>query len=903
MALSIGTQLGPYEIVAPIGAGGMGEVYRARDKALGRDVAIKILHPGTLGDPDRLRRFRQEAQAAACLNHPNILAIYHVGEHDGTSYIVSELLEGESLRERLRSGTLPVRRSTDFALQIADGLAAAHEKGIIHRDLKPENLFLTKDGRAKILDFGLAKLTQPEEIAGDADGLTQTLGSAPGMVLGTVGYMSPEQVRGKKLDSRSDIFSFGLILYEMLSGKNIFLRATAADTMSAILKEDPRELGLSASAVSPALDRVVRRCLEKDPADRFQSVRDLGFALQAITGSGANTTSSASEIPPLPAQRVRPSLRILAMVAASCLLLGAAATWLALRVGRSKQPDAMMVTQVSRLTHEPGLTEWPTWSPDGSLLAFASNRSGNFEIYVRRIEGGQEVNITNDPSQNIQPAISPDGNSIAFVSTRSSRTGLIKIASSIGFEYYTYGGDIWIAPTLGGPPRRLAQDGNCPIWSPDGKKIAYVSGFENHRSILEIPGEGGAPHPVLSTADSRWEIIKLQYSPQGRWLVFETKEERLLLMPASGGTPQEILRGSSAVWDPSGKHIYYATLEKLGGSGIQSVEFDESTGRIMAFPHSLGNMTGILRDLEMSRNGRQLVVSERQESLNLTRLPLAAGGSGPAGPEELLNRGDLRDRYPSFSPDGRRIAFGDNRLRDEEVWILDLATRHRERLRLPQADLGTTFPFWSPDGRQLAVTRLQPNGSASLWIAAVDGSTAEEVVAAKPALSGAPFSPDGRNLLYSYNKDGFFQLFILDLASRKEHQLTFSASDKYDPIWSPDGQLCVYSSNQGGNVLQIWRIATAGGEEQRLTNGYDRIRHLSFSPDGRWVYLQPNHLNIYRMPAGGGPRQPVTTFPEGGLFLEDPKLSPDGRWLAYCHNNGGSSLWLLELGNSPKPTR
>src|SRR5712692_6105111 len=902
MPLLQGTKLGPYEILSPLGVGGMGEVYRARDLTLGREVAVKILHPSTLHDPDHLRRFRQEAQAAASLNHPNILAIYYVGEHDDTPYIVSELLEGESLRDRLRAGTLPVRKSMECALQIADGLAAAHEKGIIHRDLKPENIFLTKDSRAKILDFGLAKLICPEETSGDSHGLTQTLGSAPGVVLGTVAYMSPEQVRGKRLDSRSDIFSFGLILYEMLSGKNTFLRGTTADTMSAILKEDPPELISSVGAVSPALDRVVRRCLEKDPSDRFQSVRDLGFALQAITGSGATTNSSAAEISPLPAQRVRPSLRILALVAAGCFFVGGAATWLALRVGRSKLADAMMVTQVSRLTHEPGLTEWPTWSPDGTLLAFSSNRSGNYEIYVRRIEGGQEVNITNDPAQNIQPNFSPDGNSIAFVSTRASRTGLIKTAPPSGFEFRTIGGDIWVAPALGGPARRLAQDGNYPVWSLDGKKIAYVSGFENHRSILEVPDEGGAPQPVLSTADSRWEIIRLLYSLHGRWFLFETDDRRLFLMSASGGAPKEILQGSSPAWDPSDAHLYYTTPEKLGGTGVQSVEIDESNGKILGPAHSLGLMTGILGDLAISRNGRQLVVSERQESLNLTRLPLVSGGGTPAGPEEQLSPGEVRDHYPAFSPDGRRIAFGDNRLRNEEVWILDLATRHRERLRLPQAHLGVNIPFWSPDGRQLAVTRFQPDGSGSLWIAAVDGSIAEQVVAPKPSLRGAPFSPGGRDLLYIYNKDGFLQLFRMDVASRQGHQLTFSASDKYDPIWSPDGQWCVYSSNQGGNV-QIWRIATAGGEEQRLTTGNDRIRHISFSPDGRWIYLQPNHLNIYRMPSGGGPREQVTKFPESGLFIEEPKLSPDGRWLAYCRNNGGSSLWLLQLGDNPIPSQ
>jgi eukaryotic-like serine/threonine-protein kinase len=895
MALTSGTKLGTYEILSVLGSGGMGEVYRARDTALGRDVALKILR-GSDHDDDRLRRFRQEAQATAALNSPNILAIHFVGEQNGTPYIVTELLEGESLRGCFHGGALSVRKCMDYSLQIAEGLAAAHEKGIIHRDLKPENIFITKDGRAKILDFGLAKLTRPEETATDGSSLTLTQGSTPGVVLGTVGYMSPEQVRGKPLDSRSDIFSFGLVLYEMFSGKNFFLRGTTADTLSAILKEDAPELVGSVQGISPALDRVIRRCIEKEPADRFQSVRDLGFALQALTGSGASASTELEATLPRTKGGL-PNMSIFASVALACFLLGGAATWLALRSLHFRQADTTTVTRVSRLTHEPGLSEWPTWSPDGSLLAFASNRSGNFEIYVRRIEGEQEVNITNDPGQDIQPAFSPDGASIAFVSTRSSHTGLIKVAPPNGFQYRTYGGDIWMAAALGGPARRLALDGNSPVWSPDGKRIAYISGVEDHRSILEVSDEGGTPHPLLATTDSRWEIFKLQYSPDGRWFIFETGDQRLFLMAASGGTPREILRGSSPVWDPSGKQLYYATQERLGGTGIQSVEFDKTSGKILGTSHSVGVVTGVLRDLAMNRNAHELVVTEQQESLNLTRLPLLPGGGAPAGPEEQLNPGEVRDRYPSFSPDGKRVAFGDNRLLDQEVWILDLATGHRERLRLPQVGLGANLPSWSPDGRQLAVTRFLSDGSSSLWIAAVDGSASEEVVPPKPVLRGAPFSPDGRSLLYAYSKDGLFQLFILDIATRKERQLTSSPSDKYDPVWSPDGRWAVYTSNRGG-YSQIWRSPTEGGEEHRLTTGYDRIRHVSFSPDGRWIYLQPNHLNIYRMPAEGGAFQQVTKFPESGLFLEEPRLSPDGRWLVYCHNNGGSSLWLLQLGTS-----
>jgi serine/threonine protein kinase len=362
MALTPGTKLGAYEILSVLGTGGMGEVYRARDSALGREVAVKILRLDVSSDADRLRRFRQEAQAAAALNHPNILAIHFVGEQDDSPYIVSELLEGESLRERLRSGALPVRKCMDYAAQIAEGLAAAHEKGIVHRDLKPENIFITKDGHAKILDFGLAKLTRPEEMAADGGSLTLTQGSAPGVVLGTVGYMSPEQVRGKTLDPRSDIFSFGVILYEMLSGKNVFLRGTTADTMSAILKEDPPELPQSASGVSPALDRVVRRCLEKEPADRFQSVRDLGFALQAVTGSGASSSAAAAAIP----DTRKKSLRAALLVAVALLAL--VASYFAGRHGSAGLATAQ--PEFHQLTFRRGTIHSARFAPDGQTIVY-----------------------------------------------------------------------------------------------------------------------------------------------------------------------------------------------------------------------------------------------------------------------------------------------------------------------------------------------------------------------------------------------------------------------------------------------------------------------------------------------------------------------------------------------------
>src|SRR5215475_14281983 len=310
MPLQPGSRLGPYEIVAPIGAGGMGEVYRAKDPRLSRDVAIKVLPASFSQDADRLRRFEQEARAAGVLNHPNITAVHDIGSHDGSPYIVTELLEGETLRSRLSAGAISVRKSIDYAVQIAKGLSAAHEKGIVHRDLKPENVFLTKDGRVKILDFGLAKLKSEQEGESRTD-LRTVSGTEPGVVMGTMGYMSPEQVRGRVADRRSDLFAFGTILYEMLSGQRAFRGDTAADTITAILTKEPPDLTQTNQEIHPGLDRIVRHCLEKNPEERFESARDVAFDLEAL--STISAPSTATGVHPLPAAPARRPWALLAL--------------------------------------------------------------------------------------------------------------------------------------------------------------------------------------------------------------------------------------------------------------------------------------------------------------------------------------------------------------------------------------------------------------------------------------------------------------------------------------------------------------------------------------------------------------------------------------------------------------
>jgi len=437
MTLAAGTTLGQYEIRSPLGAGGMGEVYRAHDKRLDREVAIKVLPEYLTSDPDRLRRFEQEARATAALNHPNILAVYQMATDNNVSYLVEELLEGETLRERLRSGTIPLRKAIDYGVQIAHGLAAAHDKGIVHRDLKPENLFVTKDGRVKILDFGLARLSQPKDTSGLE--VTQPLATEPGMVMGTAGYMSPEQVRGKTVDHRADVFAFGAILYEMVTGKQSFRKPTTAETMTAILNEDPPSISQLTPTAPPGMQRVVHRCLEKNPEQRFQSASDMAFALEALSDSAINTPSGAHARQEGPANRSRPMYLGAALLA---LLAVAALVYYFLQ-----PPTPPRLSNFVQLTHDgqpKGLI-----GTEGSRLymgLFGSDYAGLAEM---SISGGEPKRIPTLPSATFYPVnLSPDGSSLLAVEMQSG-----------------YGtGPLWSLPLLGREHKRGVDENVDERW-------------------------------------------------------------------------------------------------------------------------------------------------------------------------------------------------------------------------------------------------------------------------------------------------------------------------------------------------------------------------------------------------------------------------------------------------------
>ena len=896
MPIEAGSRLGPYEILSPLGAGGMGEVYRARDTRLERTVAIKTLPEAFTQDAERLARFEREAKVLAALNHSNIAAIYGLEESGATRLLVLELVPGETLAEKLAAGALPVEEALALGRQVAEALEAAHEQGIVHRDLKPANVKVTPAGKVKVLDFGLAKAFGAEPAGGADLSLSPTVtsgGTQQGVILGTAAYMSPEQARGKPVDRRTDVWSFGCLLYELLAGKKAFEGETVSDVMASVLTREPDWAALPA-AMPARIRELLSRCLRKDPEKRLHDIADARIEIDdALDEPAAGSVIGAAS----PAGRRGVRATGLVVIALASAAVGVLATRLLARRAASAGPSE--VVGLVRFTPPTARSEWPTWSPDGSLLAYASNRSGNYEIYVRRGEGGQAVNITNDPGQDIQPAFAPDGGSIAFVSTRSSKTGLIKIGGTLSRNSRTYGGDLWVIPSLGGAAHRLAEDANFPTWRPDGRSILYVTGAENRRAIMEVPAGGGASRAVLSGDHSTWEIIGIGCSPDGRWLSFETQLDEVFLMPASGGKPALVCSGFSHAWDASSRRVWALAREADGGTRVQCGELDDGRPALHGAPRTISISTAYLRDLAVSRDGRRLVVSEEETSRNLARLPLAPAGDAPAGPEESLSSGRVIDGYPSVSPDGKYVAYISDILGRREVWILNLETRNRERLQLPGEDLAQGEPNWVGGGKQIVVHRYMRGAEHSVWIAAVDGSQAEEI--ARGEVLGTVTlqpSPDGRTLLMGgMLVSGVQQVIRYDLASKTQSVLTNDPGDKFDAVWSPDGRWIAVTAWRNG-ALQLLRMPAAGGAMQQLTTGFERMRHPFYSPDGKWIYIQPSHRNIYRVRAEGGPLEQVTRFPEGGLFLEEPTISRDGRYLYYCRENGASSLWQMTLSKS-----
>ena len=883
MVLAPRTRLGPYEILSPLGAGGMGEVYRARDDSLGREVAIKVLPKELASDPDRLRRFEQEARAAAALNHPNIVAVYGFSTTpEGAPYLITELLQGQTLRERIKQGEIPVRKAIDFALQTARGLAAAHERGIVHRDLKPENLFLTRDGVVKILDFGLAKLAIPED-AGSQNSLQTVSATAVGVVLGTAGYMSPQQVRGVAVDHRSDIFSLGAILYEMLSGQRAFQGTTPADTMSAILKEEPAELSAGRRHLPAALGRIVHRCLEKEPAERFQSARDLAFNLELLSRDDI-TSGAARTIPAKKAARwLRPAMLAFAAFVAAGLGFLAARVW-------QSQPESSL-TELKRLTDFIGMEEFPALSPDGKSVAFTADVSGRRQIWVRLLAGGAPLQVTRDDNDHQYPRWSSDSSSLIYFSPSREPDGE---------------GEIWQIPALGGTARPLVTSLAGADLSHDGKHLAYFHSVQGELE-LTVADTDGSNSRKLAVLPSEYTYSDLRWAPDDQKIGFQrgrTFDYDVFYVPAAGGSAQPITRDGNPLagfaWFPDSSGVVYSssrgdTVLYLRTMNLWSVGIGGHHLRRLTF----GETSYISPDLDRAGN---LVTTRRQIQFDIWRYPVDGSPADNVGHGVRITHQTGAVQTPSAAPGDHEVVYLSDSGGHGNLWVLNLDTRESRQVTFeqdPQVTIGV--PVWSPDGRYIAyVKRGRIGWNVDLWLIKPDGSNAHKV---SDGGGWACWSPDSRWLYYSPPSRNGFQI---EKTSPEGGTHLLVRQEGQKPAVDAAGRLFFVLTLPALNGLSDMEIRTAKPEDgpaqklarisgSRMSNWL--LMQPVLSPDGKWLagpLTDGPTTDIWAQPTAGGPLRRITDFGGQATFItRRVSWSSDGHSIYAAVGKGEADVVLL----------
>ena len=886
MTLTPGVRLGPYEIIAPLGAGGMGEVYRARDTRLKREVAIKVLPNTVSADADRLRRFEQEALATAALNHPNILAVFDSGTHEGAPYLVSELLEGETLREQLGRGKLVVRKAIDYGVQVARGLAAAHEKGIVHRDLKPENLFVTKDGRVKILDFGLAKLTRPRS-ASDPGAPTIGGETEPGAVMGTVGYMSPEQVRGQDSDHRTDIFSFGAILYEILAGKRAFQKTTSADTMSAILNEDPPSVSQVTANIPPALQRVVYRCLEKNPEQRFQSASDLAFALDALSETAGYGSAAAISRPAKTGNRVA---RLAAIAIVIVILLAGGfflwRGWAVNRMSRARHGEIVRQQLTSSVPGDPVVGA--ALSRDGKYLAYSTALWKKTRIL--EIVSGELRDL---PSVDAPTPIEwfPDGSHM-----------LVRKLGSPG---------IWKVSIWDGSYRKLLdQDlGWSVSVSPDGSKIAYAE----DREIWLAGSDGDDPHRILAVGADEF-VGDLAWSPGGHRLIYDRShgeygkgEAVIETCELDGGHRTQVLSDpklwgpeglSRLAWLPDGRVIYSApTSASATTYDVWTVAADPDTGERRGDPSALTNWERQMPEFfSTSADGKRLIYDSRRFNDVLFVSDLRAPD------KKLQSRRLTADEWGSYAGDWARdssAVFFDS-LRGGKRVVAKVAPDSGAPEVLLSGTANYDHPVLSPDGTRLLFTEKidQPDPVWKLMSMPIGGGARSSIVPGRysyrcghSAWAGCVVGElQGKELVFSR----------LDPIRGKGDEIQRVDADTY-ATWavSPDGTKIAITPASLEGWIRVLSIPDHKVAELPHSGTWQMVQHVTWAADGKhlfataWSDPTARFQSVLYVDLQGN-LQPLNEVKQGAGWFMSMEASPDGHYLAYTERLYEANITMLE---------
>jgi eukaryotic-like serine/threonine-protein kinase len=918
--LGAGKVFGQYEIIEQVGAGGMGEVYLAKDARLNRQVAVKILPESIAADKDRVRRFEREAQAASALNHPNIITIFEIGETDNTHFIATEYIEGDTLRERFRGSPINLKSALEIAVQVVSALDAAHRTGIVHRDIKPENLMIRPDGLVKILDFGIAKLTEKLS-ATDLEAATAiSAQTRTGVIIGTAAYMSPEQARGQTVDARSDIFSFGLVLYEMLAGQPPFAGESAIEIIGSILNKEPVPLSRQTPEVPHEIERIINKTLRKDREERYQTAKDLLIDLKdfkqdlefqnklertaapdleeaktqvvnATTSDFAShTTSSAEYLMSKFYSHKRGALLTLAIL----VIVAGSISFMWYRfMGPDPSKPALPAAKIVPFTSFQGSELHPTFSPDGNQIAFAWNgeKSDNYDLYIKRNDAGSPpLRLTTNPADDLYPAWSPDGHHIAFVRQSGSEIG------------------IFLVPALGGPERKLYagtsafftlfEQGNALSWSPDGESLGF-SGRDSPtepNSIFVLSVGSLEKRKITSPSAGFLGDATPAFSPNGktlafmRWVSVGQGHIYLLSMSGSGGEPKPLTVDNSA-------QTNMATRSLAWTADSREIVFQSTSGRLWRVSASGGTPELLAGggentvSLAISYQGDRLAYSQAVVDTNIWQVELLGPTGKPGNPTNLISS-TRQESGPQFSPDGKRIAFASGRTGSNNIWLSDSEGLNSIQLSsfAGPADVGS--PRWSPDGRQIAFDS-SASGNRDIYVLGAEGGkprllTEESAEDVRPS-----WSRDGEWIYFGSNRTGDWQVWKAPAKGGQAVEVTRQGGR--EAFESLDGKFVYYS--KGSSIPGIWRIPATGGEE---------IRILDEVVQGFWALLD---IGIYFVNTKARPLPTIEFFNfatgrttqsaaiEKDLDLVIPALaiSPDGRKILYVQvDHRESDIMLME---------